>query len=122
MVPRHCPMQMPHPLIMFGGASEGALEMGAAECRAFAIYAEPQAPTRVSTGWQAVIGWRCRIRRPVAAPFEPTVRHPVALNLSPFPYAVISQFCIDPRSYCPRRWVRLQVVYSRRRNRSVDNR
>ena len=56
MVPRHCPMQMPHPLIMFGGASEGALEMGAAECRAFAIYAEPQAPTRVST-WVAGGDW-----------------------------------------------------------------
>ena len=49
MVPRHCPMQMPHPLIMFGGASEGALEIGAAESGVFAIYAEPRATTRVST-------------------------------------------------------------------------
>lgn len=39
------PLQQPHPLIMFGGASEGALEMGAAECDVFAIYAEPRATT-----------------------------------------------------------------------------
>jgi alkanesulfonate monooxygenase len=39
------PLQKPHPLIMFGGASEGALEMGAAECDVFAIYAEPRATT-----------------------------------------------------------------------------
>jgi alkanesulfonate monooxygenase len=39
------PLQRPHPLIMFGGASEGALEMGAAECDVYAIYAEPRATT-----------------------------------------------------------------------------
>jgi len=39
------PLQKPHPLIMFGGASEGALEMGAAECDVFALYAEPRATT-----------------------------------------------------------------------------
>jgi alkanesulfonate monooxygenase len=39
------PFQKPRPLIMFGGASEGALEMGAAECDVFAIYAEPRATT-----------------------------------------------------------------------------
>jgi alkanesulfonate monooxygenase len=39
------PLQTPHPLLMFGGASEGALEMGAAECDMFAIYAEPRATT-----------------------------------------------------------------------------
>jgi len=39
------PFQQPHPLIMFGGASEGALAMGAAECDVFAIYAEPRATT-----------------------------------------------------------------------------
>jgi alkanesulfonate monooxygenase len=38
------PLQKPHPLIMFGGASEGALEMGSAECDVFAIYAEPPLP------------------------------------------------------------------------------
>jgi alkanesulfonate monooxygenase len=40
------PLQKPRPLIMFGGASEGALEMGAAECDVFAIYAEPRATTK----------------------------------------------------------------------------
>lgn len=35
------PLQQPAPLIMFGGASDGALAMGAAECDVFAIYAEP---------------------------------------------------------------------------------
>jgi alkanesulfonate monooxygenase len=39
------PLQKPRPLILFGGASEGALEMGAAECDVFAIYAEPRATT-----------------------------------------------------------------------------
>ncbi len=39
------PLQKPHPLIMFGGASDGALEMGSAECDVFAIYAEPRATT-----------------------------------------------------------------------------
>ncbi len=39
------PLQKPHPMIMFGGASEGALAMGAAECDVFAIYAEPRATT-----------------------------------------------------------------------------
>jgi alkanesulfonate monooxygenase len=39
------PLQKPHPPIMFGGASEGALEMGSAECDVFAIYAEPRATT-----------------------------------------------------------------------------
>ena len=39
------PLQKPHPLLMFGGASEGALAMGAAECDVFAIYAEPLATT-----------------------------------------------------------------------------
>src|SRR5215470_2480041 len=39
------PLQKPHPLIMFGGASEGAVEMGAAECDVLAIYAEPRATT-----------------------------------------------------------------------------
>ena len=42
-------LQRPHPLIMFGGASEGELEMGAAECDVFAIYAEPSAKTAERT-------------------------------------------------------------------------
>jgi alkanesulfonate monooxygenase len=35
------PLQQPHPLLFFGGASEGALTMGARLCDVYAIYAEP---------------------------------------------------------------------------------
>src|SRR6201985_1046158 len=35
------PLQQPHPLLFFGGASEGALSMGAKLCDVYAIYAEP---------------------------------------------------------------------------------
>ena len=42
-----CIWQQPPPLIMFGGASDGALEMGAAERDLFAIYAEPRATRRL---------------------------------------------------------------------------
>jgi alkanesulfonate monooxygenase len=40
------PLQEPHPPLFFGGASEGALEMGARLCDVYAIYAEPLASTR----------------------------------------------------------------------------
>jgi alkanesulfonate monooxygenase len=40
------PLQKPHPLIFFGGASPGALTMGARLCDVYAIYAEPLAATR----------------------------------------------------------------------------
>lgn len=40
------PLQQPHPLLFFGGASGGALEMGAKLCDVYAIYAEPLASTR----------------------------------------------------------------------------
>jgi alkanesulfonate monooxygenase len=40
------PLQQPHPLLFFGGASPGALEMGARHCDVYAIYAEPLASTR----------------------------------------------------------------------------
>jgi len=40
------PLQKPHPLLFFGGASPGALEMGARLCDVYAIYAEPLATTR----------------------------------------------------------------------------
>jgi alkanesulfonate monooxygenase len=40
------PLQKPHPLLFFGGASEGALDMGARHCDVYAIYAEPLASTR----------------------------------------------------------------------------
>lgn len=39
------PLQQPHPPLFFGGASPGALEMGARLCDVYAIYAEPLAPT-----------------------------------------------------------------------------
>jgi alkanesulfonate monooxygenase len=37
------PFQQPHPEILFGGASEGALAMGAEHCDTYAMYAEPLA-------------------------------------------------------------------------------
>jgi alkanesulfonate monooxygenase len=40
------PLQQPHPLLFFGGASDGALEMGAKLCDVYAIYAEPLKSTR----------------------------------------------------------------------------
>src|SRR5271170_1520115 len=40
------PLQKPHPPLFFGGASDGALEMGARLCDVYAIYAEPRASTR----------------------------------------------------------------------------
>jgi len=39
------PLQKPHPPLYFGGASDGALEMGARLCDVYAIYAEPLAST-----------------------------------------------------------------------------
>ena len=40
------PLQKPHPPLFFGGASDGALEMGARLCDVYAIYAEPLASTQ----------------------------------------------------------------------------
>ena len=40
------PWQKPHPEILFGGASEGALAMGAEHCDTYAMYAEPLAAAR----------------------------------------------------------------------------
>jgi alkanesulfonate monooxygenase len=40
------PLQKPHPMLFFGGASDGALAMGARLCDVYAIYAEPLASTR----------------------------------------------------------------------------
>ncbi len=40
------PLQKPHPPLFFGGASDGALAMGARLCDVYAIYAEPLASTR----------------------------------------------------------------------------
>jgi alkanesulfonate monooxygenase len=39
------PVQRPHPPLWFGGSSDGALEMGAAQCDLFALYGEPLAET-----------------------------------------------------------------------------
>ncbi len=39
------PYQEPHPPLFFGGASEGALTMGAEHCDVYAIYGEPLATT-----------------------------------------------------------------------------
>lgn len=39
------PLQDPHPPLYFGGASPGALAMGAAHCDVYAIYGEPLAAT-----------------------------------------------------------------------------
>ena len=39
------PLQQPYPPLYFGGASEGALAMGAEHCDVFAIYGEPLATT-----------------------------------------------------------------------------
>jgi alkanesulfonate monooxygenase len=44
------PLQKPHPLLFFGGASAGALAMGARLCDVYAIYAEPLASTRERMG------------------------------------------------------------------------
>ena len=41
------PFQKPHPELLFGGASEGALAMGAEHCDTYAMYAEPLAAARV---------------------------------------------------------------------------
>src|SRR6266446_2763072 len=40
------PLRKPHPPLFFGGASAGALAMGARLCDVYAIYAEPLASTR----------------------------------------------------------------------------
>lgn len=71
------PLQKPHPMIMFGGASEGALEMGAAECDVFAIYAEPRATTaeRIAdfraraAAYGRTVGFNMSVR-PIIAPTE----------------------------------------------------
>ena len=37
------PLQQPHPLLFFGGSSDGALRMGAEHCNVFAMFGEPRA-------------------------------------------------------------------------------
>lgn len=72
------PVQRPHPPLWFGGSSEGALAMGAAQCDLFALYGEPLAETA-----QRVAAFRARVAalgrpaprfnmsfRPIIAPTE----------------------------------------------------
>ncbi len=71
------PLQQPHPLLFFGGASDGALEMGAKLCDVYAIYAEPLKSTR-----ERISGFRAQAAafgrtpgfnvslRPIIAPTE----------------------------------------------------
>ena len=52
------PYQQPYPPLFFGGASEGALVMGAEHCDVFAIYGEPLATTA-----ERIAEFRARARR-----------------------------------------------------------
>src|ERR1700726_4059177 len=64
------PLQQPHPLLFFGGASLGAIEKGARLCDVYAIYAEPLASTRE----------RMAVFRAQAAAFGRTVGFNVSLR------------------------------------------
>ena len=69
------PLQKPHPPIFFGGASEGALTMGAGLCDVYAIYAEPLASTREriaqfraqAAGFARTVGFNVSVRPILAA-------------------------------------------------------
>ena len=69
------PLQEPHPLIFFGGASPRALEMGARHCDVYAIYAEPLASTREriaafraqAAGFGRTVGFNVSVRPIIAA-------------------------------------------------------
>jgi len=71
------PLQQPHPLLFFGGASPGALEMGARLCDVYAIYAEPLATTRErmaafraqAAAFGRTVGFNMSVR-PIIAPRE----------------------------------------------------
>ena len=71
------PLQQPHPLLFFGGASPGALEMGAKFCDVYAIYAEPLASTRErmaafraqAAAFGRTVGFNVSLR-PIIAPRE----------------------------------------------------
>jgi alkanesulfonate monooxygenase len=71
------PLQQPHPLLFFGGASDGALEMGAKLCDVYAIYAEPLKSTREriasfraqAAAFGRVPGFNVSLR-PIIAPTE----------------------------------------------------
>src|SRR5262245_37698414 len=69
------PLQEPHPLLFFGGASPGALDMGARYCDVYAIYAEPLAATRdrmaafrtQAAGFGRTVGFNVSVRPIIAA-------------------------------------------------------
>src|SRR5262249_8282938 len=69
------PLQQPHPLLFFGGASPGALDMGARHCDVYAIYAEPLASTREriaafraqAAGFGRTVGFNVSVRPIIAA-------------------------------------------------------
>jgi alkanesulfonate monooxygenase len=69
------PLQQPHPLLFFGGASPGALAMGAQHCDVYAIYAEPLAATRErmaafraqAAGFGRTVGFNVSLRPIIAA-------------------------------------------------------
>ncbi len=69
------PLQQPHPPLFFGGASPGALEMGARLCDVYAIYAEPLASTREriaqfraqAAAFGRVVGFNVSVRPIIAA-------------------------------------------------------
>jgi len=71
------PLQQPHPLLFFGGASDGALTMGAKLCDVYAIYAEPLASTaeriasfrRQASAFGRTPGFNVSLR-PIIAPTE----------------------------------------------------
>ena len=71
------PRQQPHPLLFFGGASPGALDMGARHCDVYAIYAEPLASTRErmaafraqAAAFGRTVGFNVSVR-PIIAPRE----------------------------------------------------
>jgi alkanesulfonate monooxygenase len=66
------PLQQPHPPLFFGGASPGALEMGARLCDVYAIYAEPLATTRERIAqFRAQAAARHRQRRPAHSATPP---------------------------------------------------
>jgi alkanesulfonate monooxygenase len=69
------PLQKPHPLLFFGGASDGALDMGARHCDVYAIYAEPLNSTRErmaafraqAAGFGRTVGFNVSVRPIIAA-------------------------------------------------------
>lgn len=76
------PLQQPHPMLFFGGASDGALTMGAKLCDVYAIYAEPLASTqermavfrKQAAAFGRSVGFNVSLR-PIVAPTEGEAWH-----------------------------------------------